>query len=148
MRWFLASMIAAVLAFVGSSAAQAGCCCGCGQGSACCPNCPCGATCPNCPASPNPATCPNCAQQTASAAPSPYWSSAYGCYLYYDPATRRSYYWSEANASYYPVQDVPGSAAGTPSRETTSRSAITTSTTLYYSPGSGNGAALPQNTER
>jgi hypothetical protein len=140
MRWFFAGVIASVLALISGGVAKACGCCGCCQGGGGCPNCPCRPngpgepTCPHCPGGSNRLDCPNCARQFASAAPSPYWSGAYGCYLYYDPASRCSYYWSETNRSYFPVQDDSGGAAVTPGGEAISRSGPTITTTLYYSP--------------
>jgi hypothetical protein len=137
MRWFLTGVTAAVLALVGSGAAQAcGCCCRGGGG----------ASCPSCPQPAAGGSCPSCPQQAASYGAYRYWSSAYGCYLYYDPATRRSYYWSETRRSYYPVQDQPSGVPVPPGVRATPRvSASSSHATRYYNPDSQNGAAPREN---
>ena len=97
MRWIFTGMVATVLALAGNSVVQACGCCGCcrGGGASACPNGPSGGTCPNCP------------RHAAAYEPYRYWSSAYGCHLYYDPATRVSYYWSEPQGGYLPIQANP-----------------------------------------
>lgn len=139
MRWFLPGVIATILALAACDMAQA---CGCCGPTCPCPSCPCsgGDACPNCPGG---KSCPNCPGRTATVGDSRYWSSAYGCYLYYDPATRLSYYWSEADRSYVPVQTqlsaAPIRAAGTAAPASPS----SISTTQYYSPDAAPEAAAP-----
>ncbi len=84
--------------------------CPCPQGTCCgsqmggCSNCA------NCPG------CPGCPGQNAALRASRYWSASHGCYLYYDPATRASYYWSEPQRGFLPVptQHLAPMAAPTP----------------------------------
>lgn len=132
MRWFLTALMATVLVLAGSGLAQACGCCGCCRGGA-------GTACPNCPGGGG--ACPNCPGHAAALAPYRYWNSGYGCYLYYHPATRQSYYWSEPHRAYYAVVDqasgnlAPAAGADTPP----SSPASTTYATQYFSPRTGNG---------
>lgn len=89
MKWILSGVCAVLLVLVASEAAQAcgGCCC-----------CPGGG-----PAS-SPKNCPSCPKETASSTAYRYWDSNYNAYLYYNPATRASYYWSEPHRAFYPVR--------------------------------------------
>lgn len=123
MRWFFVGVTAALVGLSVSGAAQA---CGCG-----CPGKCGGGACPCCPG-PGPAgdgVCPNC-PRSAAVAPSRYWDSGYGCYLYYDEGTRSSYYWSEAHRAYYPVtRSTPPVTPAAPASPTAS-----TYGTRYYNP--------------
>lgn len=110
MKWFLSVFTAAVFGLMTYQAAAACGCCGCcaggGNNNKSCPNCPQQAA-----GAGN--SCPNCPQQAASSVANRYWSSAYGCYLFYDPATRASYFWSEPHRAYFPVRDQSQPGLGT-----------------------------------
>lgn len=129
MRSFFPGVVAVLLGLLGSHAVQACGCCGC---------CRSGGT----AAAPAGNSCPNCPQHAASNGPVRYWSSAYGCYLYYDSASRISYYWSEPHRSYYPVRDnPPANAAASAVRDAPPSGGLVTYTTQYYSPNTGNASA-------
>ncbi len=109
MRWYLTGVIAAVLALAVSETAGA---CGCGCGAGCCagPVAPGGDRLPGCAA---------CAAGNGPAAGQPstsglyrYWDGASGGYLFYHPATRASYYWSEPQRRYLPVSNPPAQGRG------------------------------------
>lgn len=127
MRWFFVAVMAALLGLAFGGVAQAcGCCGKCSGGAAA--SCP-GGNCPNCPSPAGGGACPNCPRSTASFAPSRYWDSAYGCYLFYDKGTRASYYWSEAHRAYYPVSN-----AARPGRAVAASPPPSAYGTRYYSP--------------
>jgi hypothetical protein len=122
MRWFLAGAVVAIFAVLAGQLPQAsgGCgCCGSKTGDDACPcaggNCPCGPD----------GTCPCCPGRVAALEANRYWSSAHGCNLYYDPATRVSYYWSESPRGFFPVQPSAAAPVSSPS---------STYSTRYYTP--------------
>lgn len=145
MRWFLPVLTAALFVLVGSGEARSCGCCGCCQssgGAAGCPNCPQRIAAGPAQGGGAPA-CPNCPAHAASYGGYHYWSSAYGCYLYFDSATRVSYYWSETHRSYYPVQgSPPGSQLPASVGAAPRLSTFSARSTLYYDPDTPNGAAL------
>lgn len=129
MRWVFTGALAAVFTLAVVDMARACGCCGCCAGRQ-------GGGCPNCPGGGAGGSCPNCPGQAASYEPSRYWSSAYGCYLYYDPATRLSYYWSEPHHSYFPVRSDAPDVPASPATATAPRSSPSSGyATRYYNPG-------------